>query len=177
MNKQAVLFSQDKKMFHTSDLALLWEIDKPNTLRTTLKRFVDRGILKRIHKGFYSTVDIDKLDPLDLGFAYLNSFAYVSLESILVRNGVIFQELHSIIYVSDRTKSFEVNNKKYKVRQMNPRHLYNTAGIIRVANHYEASIERAVADMLYYNPKYHFDNVRGLDFDSVVKLQKEIGYA
>lgn len=177
MNKQSILLRQDNKMFHARDLALLWDIDNPNTLRTTLKRFVDRGILKRIHKGFYSTVAIDTLDPLDLGFAYLNTFSYVSLETILAREGVIFQEVHSLTYISSRAKTFEINNKNYKVRQMQPTYLHNTTGILKVGNHYEASLERAVADMLYYNPKYYIDNAQGVDLDSVAKLQKEIGYA
>lgn len=172
-----MLLRQDKKMFHASDLALLWDINSPNTLRTTLKRFVDRGILKRIHKGFYSIVDISTLNTLDLGFAYLNTFSYVSLETILVREGIIFQELHSTTYISSRAQTFAINNKKYTVRQMQPKYLHNTAGILKVADHYEASVERAMADMLYYNPKYHFDNAQGVDFDAVTTVQKEIGYA
>lgn len=176
MNKYQALLKQDKKTFHAADLSLLWGIDNQNTLNMTLKRFVDRGILIRIHKGFYSTVPISKLNLLDLGFAYLNTYSYVSLETILVREGLIFQDVKYITYVSAKSDTFELNGVKYKSRQLKDTFLNNTAGVIKVNGHYEATIERAVADILYYNPKYYFDNNAAIDFDSVNKLQKEIGY-
>ena len=176
MNKYKALIKQDKKLFHASDLSLLWEIENQDTLNMTLKRFVDRGVLNRIHKGFYSTVDIKDLDPLDLGFAYLNTYGYVSLETILAREGIIFQEIKYITFVSSKSETFEINGVKYKSRQLKGEYLNNSAGISKVGNHFEASLDRAVADMLYYNSKYHFDNTEGIDFDKVRELQEEIGY-
>lgn len=177
MDKYQSLLNQDKTTFHAADLALLWGIDNQDTLNVTLKRFVDRGILKRIHKGFYATTDLSNIDPYDLGFSYLNTYSYVSLESILVKEGIIFQEVQYITFVSSRTASFEINNMQYKARQLNDKYLLNTAGIIRAGNHFDATVERAVADMLYYNPKYYFDNTQAIDFDKVKLIQKEVGYA
>ena len=177
MDKYEVLLNQNRKIFHAQDLALLWEIDNQDTLNVTLKRFVDRGILKRIHKGFYATVDIKDIDPLDLGFSYINTYSYVSLETVLAKEGVIFQELKYITFVSSKSNTFEINNQRYKVRQLKDEVLNNTAGIFKKGEHYEASIERAIADILYYNPKYHLDNAGSIDFEKVLKLQKEIGYA
>lgn len=176
MNKYEALLKQDKKTFHAADLSLLWGIDNQDTLNMTLKRFVDRGILIRIHKGFYSTVPLSKLNPLDLGFAYLNTYSYVSLETILVREGLIFQDIKYITFVSTKSDTFELNNVKYKSRQLKDMFLNNTVGITKVNDHYEATVERAIADILYYNPKYYFDNSGAIDFDSVNKLQKKIGY-
>ena len=176
MDKYKALIKQDKKTFHASDLALLWDIDNQDTLNMTLKRFVDRGILNRIHKGFYSTVDVKDIDPLDLGFAYLNTYSYVSLETILAREGVIFQEIKYITFVSSKSDTFEINGVKYKSRQLKDEYLNNSKGISKTENHFEASLERAVADMLYYNSKYHFDNPKIIDSNKVKKLQKEIGY-
>lgn len=176
MNKYETLLKQDKKTFHADDLALLWGIDNQGTLNMTLKRFVDRGILIRIHKGFYSTAPVSKLNLLDLGFAYLNTYSYVSLETILAREGLIFQDIKYITFVSSKSDTFELNGVKYKSRQLKDIFLNNTAGVTKVGNHYEATVERAVADILYYNPKYYFDNKSAIDFASVTKLQKEIGY-
>jgi len=176
MNKYKALLKQNVKTFHASDLALLWEIDNRNTLNMTLKRFVDRGILKRIHKGFYTTIAINKLDPMDLGFSYLNSHSYVSLETVLVKEGVIFQEVKYATFVGSKSTTFELNNVMYKCRQLKNEFLNNTLGVKKVGNHFEATKERAVADMLYYNPKYHFDNQNAFDSKRVVQLQKEIGY-
>ncbi len=176
MDKYEILLKQDKKTFHASDLALLWDIDNQNTLNMTLKRFVDRGILKRIHKGFYSTTDIKNLDPLDLGFSYLNTYSYLSLETLLVREGLIFQDIKYITFVSSKSDTFELNGIMYKSRQLQGAYLNNTIGVTQVGNHFEATKERAVADILYYNPKYYFDNSNSIDFDKVKLLQKEIGY-
>ncbi len=176
MDKYKALIKQDKKTFHASDLALLWGIDNQDTLNMTLKRFVDRGVLNRIHKGFYSTVDIKDLDPFDLGFAYLNTYSYVSLETILAKEGVIFQEIKYITFVSSKSDTFEINGIRYKSRQLKDEYLNNSAGINKVGNHFEASLERATADMLYYNSKYFFDNPEIVDFDKVKKLQEKIGY-
>ena len=176
MDRYEILLKQDKKMLHAPDLALLWGIDNKNTLNTTLKRFVDRGILKRIHKGFYATTDIKNLNPLDLGFSYLNTFSYLSLETVLAREGVIFQDIKYITFVSSKSDTFEINGVMYKSRQLKDTYLNNTAGVIKVGNHFEATKERAVADVLYYNPKYYFDNPKAIDFDKVKLFQREIGY-
>ena len=176
MDKYKILLRQDKKTFHSSDLALLWEINNQNTLNMTLKRFVDRGILNRIHKGFYSTTDIDSLDPLDLGFSYLNTFSYVSLETVLAKKGIIFQDIKYITFVSSKSTTFKLNGTMYKSRQLKDAFLNNTSGISKSGNHFEANLERAVADMLYYNPRYYFDNSDAIDFEKVKSLQKRIGY-
>lgn len=176
MDKYQALLFQDKKTFHASDLALLWGIDNQNTLNMTLKRFVDRGVLKRIHKGFYATTDLSDIDPIDLGFSYLNTYSYLTLETILSREGIIFQEVNYFTFVSSRTDTFEINNLSYKSRQLKAEYLHNTFGVKKVDHHFEANLERAVADMLYYNSKYHFDRSQAINFDQVKKYQQEIGY-
>jgi len=177
MDKYQALLSQDKKTFHASDLALLWDIDNQDTLNMTLKRFVDRGVLKRIHKGFYATTDVSDIDPIDLGFSYLNTYSYLSLETILVREGVIFQELKYLTFVSSKTATFDINDFSYKSRQLKDEYLHNTTGIKKIDHHFEADLERSVADMIYYNSKYHFDRPQKINFDKVKKYQQEIGYA
>ncbi len=176
MDKYQALLSQDKKTFHASDLALLWGIENQDTLNMTLKRFVDRGVLKRIHKGFYATTDVGDINPIDLGFSYLNTYSYLSLETVLAREGIIFQEIKYFTFVSSRTATFDVNNMVYKARQLKADYLHNTIGVKKVGHHFEADLERAVADMLYYNSKYHFDRPQAIDFDQVKKYQQEIGY-
>jgi len=176
MDKYQALLSQDKKTFHASDLALLWDIDNQDTLNMTLKRFVDRGVLKRIHKGFYATTDISDIDSIDLGFSYLNTYSYLSLETILAREGIIFQEIKYFTFVSSKTANFKINNLSYKSRQLKAEYLNNTIGVKKVDHHFEANLTRAVADMLYYNSKYHFDRPQKIDFSQVKKYQQEIGY-
>ena len=78
MNKVNILLKQNRLVFHTTDLGLLWKIDNKNTLLTTIKRYVKKGILIRIHKGLYTTKPVDELDPYEVGVAYVHQYAYVS---------------------------------------------------------------------------------------------------
>ena len=48
--------------------------------------------------------------------------------------------------------------------------------LVKKSGNLVATTERAVADMLYYNPKYHFDFSDSIDFEKVKHIQKEIGY-
>lgn len=167
------LLKQEKKFFHTNDLALLWDIQVPNTLYTTIKRYVQKGVLTRIHKGFYSVVPIEELNPVELGIGYLHSFAYLSTESILVENGVIFQTSDYITLVSGVSKKFTIGTYSFLVRKMKDEFLYQTIGITERDGIKVATLERAVADMLYFNPEFNFDNRKVINWRSVKEIQKE----
>lgn len=168
-----ILLKQDKKLFHTNDLALLWQIKIPNTLYTAIKRYVQKGILTRIHKGFYSVIPIDKLDPVEVGIGYLHGFAYLTTESVLVENGVIFQASDYITLVSSVSKKFTIGSYSYLVRKMKDEFLYQTIGLTEKRGIKVATLKRAVADMLYFNPNFHFDNRNIINWQKVLEIQKE----
>ena len=66
------LAQMDEDIFHTQDLANLWQINNKNNLYTTLYRYVQKGLLNRIQKGMYSLKDTKYLDPNLLGIKFLN---------------------------------------------------------------------------------------------------------
>ncbi|MBU1111035.1 hypothetical protein KKB83_05475, partial [Patescibacteria group bacterium] len=167
---------QNQKIFHTQDLALLWQINNKNTLYTTIKRYAHKGILLRIHKGFYSTVPIEQLDPVILGISYLHTYAYLSTESVLVQNGIIFQGSNYITLISSQSKKFTLGSHNYLVRQLKDEYLFQSAGLIKEDNIAKATVERAVADILYFNTRYFFDARKLIDWEQVKKLQQIIGY-
>lgn len=175
-DKKGILLKQRQKLFHTNDLALLWNITNKNTLYTAVKRYKKDGTLIPIHKGFYSAVPLSQLDPVVLGMAFLHRYTYLSTESVLAREGAIAQAIPALTLVSNITKNFKLGENHYTVRQMADQYLYNTCGIIKRGDYYEATLERAVADLLYYNPKYHLDNQNLIDWDKVKKIQKEVGF-
>lgn len=170
------LLKQDQKLFHTADLALLWKIDNKNTLYTTIKRYVRSGILLPIHKGFYSTVPLHQLDPVRIGQGFLHTYAYLSGETILVQAGIIFQDLPYFTLISNRSTTFSVGGYSFKVRAIKPAILHNPYGIDYRHNHWVANTARAVADMLYFNPKVHFDNPQGIDWEKVSTVQQHVAY-
>jgi len=171
-----VLLKQEQKLFHTQDLALLWGIENKNTLYTTIKRYVDKGILIPIHKGFYATIPLKNIDPYRLGIGYLHSYGYLSTETILIQKGIIFQQSFAITYISSRSITFSVGDNHYISHSLTERFLYNGAGISFQNGIYVASGERAVADILYLRPKFHFDNETQIEWKNVRALQTFIGY-
>ncbi len=176
MYKITQLLQQPRTLFHTQDLAILWEITNKNTLHTTISRYVKRGVLHRIHKGFYSTLPFAALDPVELGISHLHTFSYLGCETVLFRQGIINQPANSITLVSSKSANFTIQQNRYLARQMKAEYLCNPAGITRTQWYQAASVERAVADMLYFNPRYHFDAPNLVDWDEVALIQKRIGY-
>ena len=170
------LLKQNIKLFHTNDLALLWDISNRNTLYTTISRYLKKGILIQIHKGFYSTVPLDKIDPVKLALGYLHRYAYVSCETVLIKYGIIFQKENYITLVSDTNRKFSAGGHSFLVRSMKDEFLYNSFGIQNKNSVLTASLERAVADMLYFNPRYYFDNNKIINFKKVREIQREVGY-
>ena len=94
-------------IFHTKDLANLWQIKNANTLYVTLGRYAKSGLIFRIHKGFYALKPIEKLDPYQLGVKALSGYGYISAETVLADNGIIFQSQPAITLISAHSKNFQ----------------------------------------------------------------------
>lgn len=176
MYKMKELLRLDQELFHTQDLGRMWGITNLNTLYTTIKRYTQKGILIPVRKGLYATTPPDRIDPVRLGLAVLHNYAYLGCETVLAREGVIFQAVQAITLVSVKSRKFEAGGSSYVVRQLNPSYLYQTIGIDDSKGYRQSSPERAVADMLYFNPHYHFDGTDRIDWKAVKLIQKQIGY-
>ncbi|MEK7164236.1 MAG: hypothetical protein AAB768_03805 [Patescibacteria group bacterium] len=168
MYKIDKLLKLNRDLYHTGDLGILWEITNKNTLYTTIKRYVQKGILIPVHKGLYSTKPLNKLDPVSLGLAIVHNYAYASCEMVLAKEGLINQIVFPITLVSSKSQKFSVGGYDYVVRKLADKYLYNPEGI--------GTPERAVADMLYFRPSYQIDGENIIDWNQVKFIQKEVGY-
>ena len=166
----------DRKIYHTNDLAVLWGITRRHTLYQTITRYMDKGILFPVYKGLYSTVPIDSLDPIELGRSIIHRFAYLTTESVLAQAGIISQSVYVYSFATDQSKRVSVGQWAFRFRQLKDVYLHNPVGILEQNGGFVATLERAVADMLYFNPSYHFDLREAIDFEKVCAIQKEIGY-
>lgn len=170
------LIKLDRKIYHSNDLAILWGIANKNTLYTTIKRYIKKGVLIPIYKGLYSTVPLPQLNPLELGKAIIHRYTYLTTESVLAQAGVIAQATYRYTFASDLTKKATVGSMSFLFRQLKDTYLHNPTGINNQNGIFVANPERAVADMLYFNSKYHFDGAEGIDWEKVRTIQKEVGY-
>lgn len=174
--KQKILLEQDKRIFSTSDLAVLWNITNKNTLHTTIKRYVKRNILRRIRKGLYSTTPIQKLNPYEIGCAISGPFSYISTETVLQNNGVIMQNIPIITLIGQKNGDFTIGNNTYKCRYLNSKFLVNRVGILQKGHFSIATTERAAADMIHLVPNYYFDNDSAIDKNILKDLNSKLGY-
>ncbi len=172
----AMLAKMGEQVFHIDDLANLWGITNENTLYITLGRYVREGSLHRIYRGLYSLQATDKLDPYLLGLKAMREYSYISTETVLVNFGIIQQGLDFITIVSSKSKKFNIGNHKYKSRQLAPKFLFQEIGINKKNGIKIASPERAIADLLYFNPRAHLDARDRVDWKKVKAIQKVIGY-
>lgn len=164
-------------LFHTDDLVNLWKIKERHTLRVLLKRYVDRGILFRVHRGYYALRSIADIDPLLLGLKAVHGYAYVSTETVLAEEGVIAQAIPFITIIGSRTKRFTIDDHAYRVRRLAERFLYNDEGITTDTHGIRrATLSRAVADLLYFNPSAHLDAPQVVDWHRARALAARLGY-
>lgn len=172
--KLSVLLKQDRRLFRINDLALLWQISNRDTLRQTIARFVKKRTLIQIYRGFYSTMPIDQLDQFELGSSAIHDFSYVSTETVLVLNGIIFQEIFYTTFCSTKRVKIKIDEQLFASRNLDDKYLYNPLGIIDKGRYKIATTERAVADIQHFNKNYYFDAHNQIDWKMVAKIEKEV---
>lgn len=166
----------DIPLFHTDDLGQIWDVQNRNTLRKTISRYIATGYLTHVYRGFYALQDIEKIDPILLGATAIRDYAYLSCESVLVRAGIISQQLSAETFVSAKSRKSTVLGQHYISRQFKDSILYNDAGVELANGVLTASVERAVADMLYLDSGYYFDGAAMVDWKQVRNIQRKVGY-
>lgn len=171
-NKFLSIAKINDTIFQVDDLARIWGISNRNTLLTSLKRYIKDGLIYRIYRGLYSIKPLTELDPLLLGAKALNGYCYLSGETILAKHGVIFQQVEYYTFIGEKSRRFEIGDYKYYCRQLKDGFLYNDIGVEKNGKFNIATLERAVADILYFNPRYHFDNPNIIDWKEVKRIQR-----
>ena len=174
--KQKILLEPDKRIFSSSDLAVLWEIENKNTLWTTLKRYTQHQVLYRLQKGLYSTLPIAKLNPYEVGCAMSGPSAYISAETVLQNEGIIMQNISKVTLFGAKQKEFSIGKTNYLCRYLNPNYLLNRTDIIEKKTYTIATPARAVADILHLNPNYYFDNQLAIKKLNIIQIQQKVGY-
>jgi predicted transcriptional regulator of viral defense system len=164
------LLASKKTVFSLEDLGKIWKIEDKDYLKVVASRLFQRGVILRICRGFYAlreTYDLSELANK------LRSPSYVSLETVLQKNNVIFQDYGSTVFsVSNNTMSKQVASKAFQYYKLKETALSNPIGIVSVGQAIVATAERAVCDRIYFSPRYYFDNLRGLDMKKLSAISK-----
>lgn len=162
-----VILRSPKTVFTVEDIALLWAEPSTQAVRMRLSYYVSLGKLYRIRKGIYAK---DK-NYSTLEFATrIYPPSYVSFETILTREGLIFQFYAQVSVASNLTRDIEVDGQAYSFRKIKTPILTDPMGVENRSETAFATKERAFLDTLYIHGDYHFDNLNGLDWDKVFKV-------
>lgn len=166
-NYLSAILRSPKTVFTLKDIALLWHEPTSEAVRVRLNYYVNKGDLYRIRKGLYAKSQA--YDKLELATRILTP-AYVSFETVLVREGLIFQYYETIFAASYTTREIAIENQIFSYRKIKTAVLINTAGVYHAGEIAIAGKERALLDILYLSPAYHFDNLRSINWDLVFEI-------
>src|SRR3989344_819905 len=105
-NRIKQLANSGEVLFRDSDLAVLWNTRNRNTLYTSIKRYVQAGLLERIKHGIYSLKSFDDINSDMLGVKIIHSYCYISTETVLEREGLLKPKVQSITFVGSSSRKF-----------------------------------------------------------------------
>ncbi len=154
-------------VFTFREIALLWRETNVAKLKLKVHRYVKAGKLHAIRRGIYAK---DKnYDPYELA-AKIYSPSYISFETVLRDEGVVFQYYGTIFAASYLSREIQCDGKHFAYRKLKDAILAHPLGLVKKGAYTIASRERALMDSLYLYKDYHFDNLRGIDWDLCFKL-------
>ncbi len=161
------ILRSNKTVFTLKDIALLWQDDDTDAARVRLNYYVNKGNLFRLRRGIY--VKDENYNKLELATKIFTP-SYVSFETVLAKEGLIFQYQTAITVASYLSRDITIDQQEYLYRKVKNAVLTNSVGIQQTNNIVIASKERTFLDILYSNADYHFDNINGIDWEKVSQL-------
>jgi hypothetical protein len=163
----AAILKSDKTIFTSKDIAILWgETASPATW-VRINYYVRKGELIRLRKGIYAkSAGYNKLELATRIFTP----AYVSFETVLAKEGLIFQFYEKIFVASYLTREFTIDGQNYALRKLKDAVLTNPLGIEHREETSIAIKERAFLDTLYINSDYLIDNLPGINWEKVFEI-------
>jgi len=164
------LVDTKKTIFSVDDLRQIWQIKNKNYLKTIVARLFKSGKITRIKRGIYTISNNYNIYELA---NKIKSPSYISLETVLQKKGIIFQDYSNNIYaVSNNTISIKVGKNTFKYFKIKDEILFNPSGIENEDFVNIASVERAIADRIYLTPGYYFDNLREVNIKKLKKISQ-----
>lgn len=156
------IYKLPNTVFTTKDVAIRFGETDLNIIKARLNYYVRTKRLIALRRGvFAKDKDYDKFELA----TKIYTPAYISLETVLQREGMIFQYYRTIFVVSYLSREIVVDGTTYLYRKIKDRVLTNLAGIETKDRYFIASRERAFLDVLYLYGSYHFDNLGPLNWD------------
>ncbi len=167
MKEFAKLLQTGKTVFTTQDLYQIFSYTNLFSLRNSLSKLGKKWLLVSVKKWIWALPKYNSYELANI----LEKPSYISLETVLVQAGIVFQEYGNTIFsISTKTRELSINNTQYQYKTIKKEILFNPIWIYNKNWYAIASLERAICDRLYLTPKYYFDNLRSIDWDKVLEI-------
>lgn len=171
-NSLTKIYKTGKTVFTIKDLALIWQEQNADNLKSKIFYYVKTGALLRLYRGVFA---LDKnYNKRELANSIYTP-SYISFETVLRETGIIFQYYKEIFLAGPWSKKREVDNQTFVFRKLKNNILFNAQGIVNKKNYSQASAERAFLDMIYVFPDYYFDNLRPINWRKCEDLARIYG--
>lgn len=166
-NVLEVILNSTRSVFNVQSLRMLTECEDSQKLTKSLHYYVKEGKVRNPRRGIYTKATYDEREMA----CSLFRPAYISLEYVLQRAGVVFQYDDTITCVSYLNRIVEVDEKSYQFRIINPELWIGMEGIEQNDNILIASPERAFLDMVYLSAgNCYLDNLHPLNKTKIKQL-------
>lgn len=162
-----VILSSSRSVFNVQSLMMLGECKDSGKLTKSLHYYIKEGKIRNPRRGIYTK---NVYDEKEMACSLFRP-AYISLEYVLQRCGIVFQYDDTITCVSYLNRSVEIDSKAYQYRIIKPEIWIGMEGIEQHDNIFIASAERAFLDLVYLSAgNCYFDNLHPLNITKVKKL-------
>ena len=110
------ILSSPRTVFNVQSLRMLTECEDSQKLTKSLHYYVKGGKIRNPRRGIYTKATYDEKEMA----CSLFRPAYVSLEYVLQRSGIVFQYDDAVTCVSYLNRIVEIDDRAYLFRIINP---------------------------------------------------------
>jgi predicted transcriptional regulator of viral defense system len=169
-----LLLQDGRNVFNIDDLSLIWGQNKRSNTVQSAREYAKKGDLVRIARGLYvldkKTAKLEEIASR----AYVPS--YITGETALAFYGLIFPATDEITSASTKTKNLDIDGVRYHYYMLKKDVFYTTKGIKNLGTYSIATLERAIADLIYiHGGKYDFERLENVDWDKLERIGKIYG--
>lgn len=166
-NVLEVILNSQRSVFNVQTLMMLTGYEDSQKLTKSLHYYVKVGKIRNPRRGIYTKATYDEKEMA----CSLFRPAYISLEYVLQRSGVVFQYDDTVTCVSYLNRTVEIDDKAYRFRIINPELWIGMEDIEQQDNILIATPERGFLDMVYLSSgNCYFDNLHPLNRSKVKRL-------
>lgn len=159
-NTLETILNSSRSVFNMQSLLMLTKCNDSQRLAKSLHYYAKEGKILNPRRGIYTKSTYDEKEMA----CSLFRPAYISLEYVLQRAGVVFQYDDTITCISYLNRTIEVDGKTYQFRIINQELWIGMEGIEQQDNVLIATPERAFLDMVYLSAgNCYFDNLHLLN--------------